>query len=172
MRSTLRSLTFGLAATMACASMAQQPYTIVVDGVVSGCYPGQMVTIETNVGTQPYWNFAVPVDPNTCTWSAVLNVASNPSSFTASTPCNGMIASSIGVAQFNFIQDSVYLSVSIDCGNSSPNDCNGVPNGPDMPGTPCDDGNPMTFGDVWTPACVCVDHAGRGKIHSNIRAVR
>lgn len=136
--------------------MAQQPYTIVVDGIVSGCYPGQMVTIETNVGTQPYLNFAVPVDPNTCTWSAVLNVASNPSSFTASTPCNGMIVSSIGVAQFNFIQDSAYLSVSIDCGNSNPYDCNGVMNGPEMPGTPCDDGNPMTFGDIWTPACVCV----------------
>jgi hypothetical protein len=155
MRSTLRSLTFGLAATLAGAALAQQPYTILVTGVISGCYPGQMVNIETNVGTQPYLNFDVPVNPNTCTWSATLNVASDPASFTASTQCNGMIVSSIGIAQFNFVMDSVALTVSMDCGGNPPVDCNGIENGPDMPGTPCDDGNPATTGDMWTPACVC-----------------
>lgn len=156
MRSTLRSLTFGLTAALVSSVSAQQPYTIVVDGVVSTCYPGQMVTIETNVGTQPYWNFQVPVDPNTCTWSAALNVATNPASFTASTPCNGMIVSSMGVAQFNFVLDSVYLSMTMDCGNSNIYDCNNVLNGPDMPGSPCDDGNPLTANDTWAPWCQCI----------------
>ncbi len=156
MRSTLRSLTFGLAAACAGATMAQQPYTIIVSGVVAGCYPGQVVNVETNSDTQPYWNLDVPVDPGTCTWSVALNVASNPASFTASTPCNGMIVSAIGVAQFNFIMDSAFVSMTLDCGGGDLYDCNNVLNGPDMPGTPCDDGDPMTFGDLWTPACVCI----------------
>ena len=61
MRSTLRSLTFGLAATLAGASMAQQPYTIVIDGAVSNCYAGQTVNVQTIQGTQPAYNLDVPV---------------------------------------------------------------------------------------------------------------
>lgn len=34
-------------------------------------------------------------------------------------------------------------------------DCLGVPNGPAVPGTPCDDGNPDTSNDQYSPACVC-----------------
>jgi hypothetical protein len=34
-------------------------------------------------------------------------------------------------------------------------DCLGVPNGPALPGTACDDGNPETSDDQYSPACVC-----------------
>ncbi|MFN3874737.1 MAG: T9SS type A sorting domain-containing protein [Flavobacteriales bacterium] len=34
-------------------------------------------------------------------------------------------------------------------------DCLGVPNGPALPGTPCDDGNPDTSNDQYSPGCLC-----------------
>ncbi|MCB0793523.1 MAG: hypothetical protein KDB88_02200, partial [Flavobacteriales bacterium] len=34
-------------------------------------------------------------------------------------------------------------------------DCNNVPNGPDVPGQPCDDGDACTVGDTWSPLCAC-----------------
>ena len=155
MRSLLRSLSFGLAATLAGAAMAQQPFTLVIDGVVTNCYPGQTVNVQTIQGTQPVWNFDVPVDPNTCTWSATLAIASNPAWYMVSTLCNGMVVSMSDSTGFGS-GDSTIVSVTLSCGAFDDIDCNGVLNGPDMPGTPCDDGNPLTAGDVWTPACVCI----------------
>lgn len=35
-------------------------------------------------------------------------------------------------------------------------DCMGVPNGPAVPGTACNDNNPNTLWDTWNPNCVCV----------------
>lgn len=35
-------------------------------------------------------------------------------------------------------------------------DCNGVLNGPDMPGTPCNDGDPNTGMDQWDGNCNCI----------------
>ncbi len=35
------------------------------------------------------------------------------------------------------------------------NDCQGVPDGPAQPGTPCDDGLSTTGNDTWSLACVC-----------------
>ncbi|TXB62128.1 T9SS type A sorting domain-containing protein [Phaeodactylibacter luteus] len=39
--------------------------------------------------------------------------------------------------------------------NSSCADCNGEPNGGAQPGTPCEDGNPNTVGEVWDAQCNC-----------------
>ena len=36
-----------------------------------------------------------------------------------------------------------------------PEDCLGVPNGPALPGTPCDDNNAATGNDTWGGDCVC-----------------
>ena len=40
-------------------------------------------------------------------------------------------------------------------GGGCTDDCLGVPNGPALPGTPCDDGDPCTENDVFTAACLC-----------------
>ncbi|MFN3875520.1 MAG: proprotein convertase P-domain-containing protein, partial [Flavobacteriales bacterium] len=40
--------------------------------------------------------------------------------------------------------------------NFLPIDCNGVLGGPDLPGTPCNDGDPCTAGDTWSMSCACV----------------
>ncbi|MBS1944511.1 MAG: hypothetical protein JST98_04765, partial [Bacteroidetes bacterium] len=41
-------------------------------------------------------------------------------------------------------------------GGSCQVDCLGVPGGPALPGTACDDGNPNTTNDKWNTNCVCV----------------
>ena len=156
MRSTLRSLAFGLAVTSAGATMAQYPYTVVVMGNVTNCYAGQYVTIQTTQNTEPSYDFEVPVDTTTCTFTVGFGVSSNPAFFTVSTMCNGMVVTVPGQAAFNFIQDSMIVSITLDCGGGgNVYDCNNVLNGPDMPGTPCDDGNPMTTDDAWSLDCVC-----------------
>ncbi len=38
----------------------------------------------------------------------------------------------------------------------APCDCLGVPFGTDVPGQPCDDGDPTTLNDTWNVSCVCV----------------
>ncbi|MCB9178820.1 MAG: T9SS type A sorting domain-containing protein [Flavobacteriales bacterium] len=40
--------------------------------------------------------------------------------------------------------------------SNTPQDCQGVNNGPAMPGTPCNDGNASTGNDAWNANCQCV----------------
>ncbi len=155
MRSTLRSIAFGLTGLLATAAMAQQPYTIIIEGVITGCYPGQTVNVQTAPGVQPSYDFDVAVDPNSCTWSASMAVASNPAAFQVSTLCNGMIVTAGDSVSFNFFVDTAFVQMTLNCGGGQVYDCNGVLNGPDMPGTACDDGNPATMNDMWNSACVC-----------------
>ncbi len=160
MRSTVRSFVLGAGVLLAAGASAQYPYWLYLNGTVSNCYPGQTVNVITVQGTQPAYDWDIPVDPNTCTWSVSLGLNTSPSWFQASTLCNGMVVNFTDQVNFNFQGDSAIVNVTLDCGNGNPVDCNGVENGPDMPGTPCDDGNPMTSGDLWTPACVCVGQGG------------
>ncbi len=50
-------------------------------------------------------------------------------------------------------------------------DCNGVLNGPAMPGTSCDDNNACTINDIWSAGCVCAgtfqDTDGDGTCNAN-----
>jgi hypothetical protein len=155
MRSTLRSFAFGLAGMLALGTMAQYPYTWVIEGQVSGCYPGQTVNIQTVQGTQPSINVDVPVDGN-CMFFAVLYTSSAMSFAQLSTTCNGVITNALADATFNFINDTAWSSVTIDCNGGGWTDCNGVLNGPDVPGAVCDDGNPFSWNDIWTVDCICI----------------
>jgi len=47
------------------------------------------------------------------------------------------------------------FSLNLTCNVVVPIDCNGVPNGPAVPGTTCDDGNPSTINDVFQANCTC-----------------
>lgn len=161
MRSTFRSLTFGLAATLASASMAQYLNFWSITGTVGQCYPDQLVNLTLIDGSNNVilaGDFAV--DPGTCTFTAIYGISDAYAEVVLTTQCNGMVISAADSAMFNFMQDTVYSSIWLDCGSGGPLDCNGVENGPDMPGSPCDDGNPLTSGDVWTPACACVGQGG------------
>jgi hypothetical protein len=156
MRSILRSFAFGLAGTFALGAAAQQPYMWVIDGQVANCYPGQLVNVQTIQGTQPPANFDVPVDSATCSYQAVLYLSSQWSMVQLSTMCNGAITYAYDSTSFNFFNDTNFTTVNISCGGGGGAvDCNGVLNGPDMPGTACNDGNPLTTNDTWNQNCVC-----------------
>ena len=159
MRSLLRSLTFGVAANIAGATMAQQPFTLVLNGVVTNCYTGQTVNVQTVQGTQPSWNIDVPVDPNTCTWSATLAIASNPAWYAVSTQCNGAFVSMSDSTGFG-AGDSTYVNIVLTCGAP---DCLGNPGGGALPGTVCtytpDSGNTWLTG-MWGANCVCGPDSG------------
>ena len=154
MRSSLRSLAFGLAGLLSAGAMAQQPYAWVITGTVSNCYAGQVVTLQTIQGTLPQQTITATVNSN-CSYSAVLNVATSPSWVGVSTGCNGAVVSAWDSAQFNFVLDSAYSVIDLNCGGGGVYDCLQVLNGTDMPGTPCDDNDPITVNDVWLPNCVC-----------------
>ncbi|MCB0792503.1 MAG: T9SS type A sorting domain-containing protein [Flavobacteriales bacterium] len=54
-------------------------------------------------------------------------------------------------------------------------DCEGVPNGPALPGTPCDDGDPNTTNDTWDAGCNCagmpvgIEELGGGTVNVTTR---
>lgn len=155
MRSTLRTLTFGLAATLAGGLSAQFPYTLVVQGTIAGCVPFQQVTVETLGGADPMYEYTLEVFPNSCYFDTVM-VFNDPSVWIAvSTMCNGTLLATYDSVLFNNIGDTAVLVMNIGCNGGGTTDCNGVLNGPDMPGAPCNDGDPMTINDTWSPACVC-----------------
>jgi hypothetical protein len=143
-----------MAGLLASAITAQQPYTVAIYGTVSSCYPGQTVNVQTAPGVSPIYNVHVAVQPGSCTWTAFLNIASNPAAFMATTMCNGMTITLIDSVQFNSFPDSAYVQMAFSCGGGQ-YDCNGVINGPDMPGTACDDGNAQTVNDLWQANCTC-----------------
>jgi hypothetical protein len=47
-------------------------------------------------------------------------------------------------------------SATYPCSGGTPLDCLGLVNGPNMPGTPCDDGLASTSFDTWLPNCLCI----------------
>jgi hypothetical protein len=135
--------------------MAQYPYWLTLTGNVANCYPGQVINLQTVGGTQPAYDLDIPVDPNTCTYLTTVGINSPMATWVMTSQCNGQVVSYADSAQYNFMGDSAYAVMNFNCG-SNVVDCNGVVNGPDMPGTACDDGNPATGPDIWSSACTCV----------------
>lgn len=219
---------------------AQMPYTWTINGVVPGCTPGQVVTLQTLPGTTPSITQTLSLSP-TCGFSTVLYLSSTTAAVELSTPCLGIINTVYDSTAFNFFGDSSYTFVTINCGGScqasftvgqstpwqmtttntstgtapvsydwwmpdgststafeptwtfsSPGvyglcltindgggctswmcdtvvvdsagginngpvwfDCLGIFYGPNLPGTPCDDGDSSTVNDTWTPLCGC-----------------
>ena len=154
MRSILRSLALSAATLLGMASMAQPIYTWVISGTVPNCNPNQVVTLQTIQGTIPQQTLTVALDSN-CMYWAELFVSSSPAWIQASTPCNGQMINAWDSASFNLWGDTAYSVIDLNCGGG-PVDCLGVPNGTALPGTPCDDGDPMTYSDTWDANCNCV----------------
>ncbi|HQV51712.1 MAG: T9SS type A sorting domain-containing protein [Flavobacteriales bacterium] len=150
MKISIRSLTFGLAATLASAVMAQMPYTVTLNGIVPGCYAGQTVNLQTLQNTVPAYNIDIPVEPNSCTWSVTLGLTSNFIWYRLSTPCNGALVTVEQSLYFNG-QDSLSRFELLSCSGVA--DCNGVFGGSMGPGTLC--GDVGSYG-LWSTSCICV----------------
>lgn len=154
MLNSLRSLVVGSALMLAATASAQFPYWWSVSGTITGCYPGQIVTISTIQGTMPQQTITATVDSTNCTFSANLGISSAWGMIQMTTQCGGAVINAFDTASFNFFLDTAYTYVTWNCGGGQL-DCNGVLNGPDMPGTACNDGDPMTYNDMWTAGCAC-----------------
>lgn len=160
MLNSLRSLVVGSALMLGATASAQYPYWWTVNGSIAGCYPGQVVTISTIQGTMPQQTITATVDSATCTFSATLGISSVWGMIQLNTLCGGVVINDFDTASFNFFLDTAYTNVNWNCGGGGQVDCNGVMNGPDVPGAPCDDGDPNTTNDTWLPNCTCVGFQG------------
>ena len=155
MRSTFRSLVLGLSTLLCAGAMAQYPYTIALSGTVANCYPGQLVTVQTVQGTQPILSFTIPVDSTNCSYSVFVPVSNQPAWVMVSTFCNGAAQYGSDSSQFNFIGDTATSVINFSCGGGFITDCLGVPNGPNMPGTPCESYPGSGVWGIYDATCFC-----------------
>ncbi|MCB9177902.1 MAG: PKD domain-containing protein [Flavobacteriales bacterium] len=156
MKHLFRSFAVALLASTGLSAFAQPlpPYDITISGYVLGCTPNSSVNLLAVQGTQPAVNIDVPLDAN-CGFAIDLLMDSYEGWFQVSTPCNGAIQQTSVNYMVNALNpDSNVVYVLINCGNVVV-DCEGVVGGSALPGTPCDDGDPNTFGDAWTANCMC-----------------
>jgi hypothetical protein len=156
MRTLLRILIIGMTATLGLTAMAQAPYTLIVQGTIAGCTPFQQITVSTTGNTQPLVSHTLEVFPPNCAYDTVIDVYSPFASVLVSTLCNGMVVTAYDSVAFNFIGDTAVMTIDLNCAGGGTPDCLGVINGPNVPGTPCNDGDPMTINDTWDPNCTCV----------------
>ncbi len=175
-----------------CIGVPAPPYLIFINGHINGCtseIASGSVTITTIQGTQPQVSVQVPLNGN-CYYNTSVQMTSLNGWFQVTGNCmNG--TSVFNTGQYNFMNGDTIVVVDLDCGPPQ-EDCNGVPGGsayfdncddcvggntglepceqdcagtwggPALPGTPCDDGNPMTNNDTWTTNCACVGEPGSG----------
>ena len=124
----------GLIAT-SLSALAQQPYTVIVDGTVPGCSGNSFVNIVSLPGTLPAIDIDVPVLPPSCSFFVALNVATESGGFTVTTLCQGAVQTEVLQYANVPMLDTAYVSVIFNCGPAL--DCLGVPGGTAVTGTPC-----------------------------------
>jgi PKD repeat protein len=155
MKHAIRTFTLaGLIAT-SLSALAQQPYTVIVDGTVPGCSGNSFVNIVSLPGTLPAIDIDVPVLPPSCSFFVALNVATDSGGFTVTTLCQGAVQTEVLQYANVPMLDTAYVSVIFNCGPAT--DCLGVPGGTAVTGTPCTTflNEPGVFG----PDCICVPFA-------------
>ncbi len=154
----LRSLFLSGVLLIAGTLLAQNPYSVTILGHVSPCspaIPGGVVTITSVQGTQPNISLTATLNEN-CFYAVTVDMQSNTGWFQVNGSCaNGTMDSNYGQYEIPFLGGADTLELNLDC-NALPEDCLGIPGGPNVPGQPCDDGNPATTMDHWTANCVCV----------------
>lgn len=120
MRSTLRSLTLGLAASLGLTAMAQQPYGVYVYGHINPCSPaisGGAVTISPLPGTQSVPGTQTVTLNENCFYTAFFEVTAPDGGFTVTGSCgNGTADTEVG--QFADIEPgfTTDLMIDLNCG--------------------------------------------------------
>jgi hypothetical protein len=149
-------LCLGLLTLSGAAAMAQNSVTVM--GSVTPCsgtsYP---VWIFSDPGTTPAVDTVINTTVN-CTYSYTFFPNNTSGGIAVLLSCDGGSTwESSDSATYTINTDPVdTLVMDLGCGGGTTiYDCLGIPNGPNVPGTACDDGNPGTTGDMWSPACVC-----------------
>lgn len=155
MRNLLRHSLLAAATFVGLAAQAQQPYTWVVSGTVAGCYDGQIITLMVSQAPNglPLISQTVALDAPDCTFYTEIAVPVNAVVLTATTQCGGASWTYMDSASFGAFPDTAYTVFNFTCGGSGSFDCNGVLNGPAMPGTPCT--TPAGATGTWSADCDC-----------------
>jgi PKD repeat protein len=152
MERTFRTLAFGALLALGQHAFAQQPYTVIITGTVQGCPGNTQISIVSLPGTSPSVDISVPVLPPSCTFTAVLNMATQGGGFTLSTPCQGAMLQEVIQYQLAPIEDTTMVTALLNCGPTL--DCLGVPGGSSIIGTPCTTANSEPG--VFDMNCDCV----------------
>ncbi|MEO8590453.1 MAG: T9SS type A sorting domain-containing protein [Flavobacteriales bacterium] len=155
---TFRSLAFGLAALFSAGAIAQN--IVIVSGTVQPCngvsYPVQ-IQLTTPPPVVVLIDTVVYTGAN-CSYSCTLYPSQGQGLVSVSTTCDGGITYMTDSMGFSPFFNTVVLNLT--CGGGGTFDCTGILNGPNMPGTACDDGIPATDA-YWSIDCVCTpDTAG------------
>jgi hypothetical protein len=152
MRTTYNTMILTGAMVLAIGARAQN--YVAIEGHVSPC-AGQTydVHVQTWPGVEPVLDTVVQTGPD-CAYFLMYYPTSITGFFHVSTSCDsGMILVDSAYFEIGFLGgDTVVVDAA--CGDAY--DCNGVFNGPAMPGAPCDDGDPFTNNDTWSGSCICV----------------
>ena len=152
----LRLLSLAATGLLCSLLMAQQQFPVVVQGHVAGCNPaiaGGTVLIQSIQGTMPSVSMEVALNEN-CFYQYTFLMIDTAGWFQVSVPCgNGAMDNNAGLYFIN--GDSAVVVLDLQC-DPTETDCIGIPNGPNLPGTPCSDGDPTTVNDEWTADCDCV----------------
>ncbi len=149
MRPTSRSLAFALAALFSVGAIAQNIVTVM--GSVQPCNGVSYPVHIWEPQSEPPLDTVVYTGPN-CEYSFTYYPVFSSGVVWVSTTCDGGIT---------YMTDSVMYApllqtyvINLACGGGGTLDCTGILNGPNMPGTPCDDGIPATDA-YWNASCVC-----------------
>ncbi|MBK9420839.1 MAG: PKD domain-containing protein [Flavobacteriales bacterium] len=135
-------------------AFGQGPYSVLLHGTIAGCTANSVATINSTTGSLPTITDMESSVGSNCTFDVSFFMDTQSGGFVVSTLCSGLIvADSVFYTASEF--DSTQVFIVLNCGGSNA-DCEGVVGGPALPGTPCDDGDPNTVYDQWTPSCECV----------------
>ncbi len=154
MKTILHTLLLGTAFALVASTQAQNQVFIM--GQVLPCVGAAYdVHIQTGPGVQPALDTTVQTGPG-CGYFLDFHPASTSGFLHISTSCDSGLTFLTDSAYFSFgFLNTDTVNVTLVCGGGSV-DCNGVLNGPALPGTACDDGNPVTLNDTWNTNCICV----------------
>lgn len=161
MRTNLRALVFALTAALTGVAAAQNPFWINGHINVANCSFAQSVAVTQTI----YWGGTgnpttstsdYTVFPSNCSFSWLEGGYGENTLiyFTATAQCNGVVLTALDSVQFTSTPDTVDVYFDFNCSGGDP-DCLGVPGGAAVAGSACDDGNPLTFYDMYMPNCVC-----------------
>jgi len=128
---------------------------------VTGTVNGNSVSLSWNASPDNVIGYHVyRFVPASQTWTRVTTNAVTGTSYTEVVAGGGTIRYMVRALKLEQGKSGSYFNLSLGAygqaqGGSQNPDCLGVPGGPATTGTPCDDGQACTTGDVWDASCQC-----------------
>jgi hypothetical protein len=157
---TTSPATLGTRVNSCPAGIAISPTTQVTNPDVNGNPSGFNYRSFNAFGTSLLSDEGCPLPQDTWILVTTIPVENNPGC-TEFQIVNDDFTSSPGNARDFFVslggveKTGVIEPTAVNMGACAP-DCLGMPGGPALPGTPCDDGDPDSFGETYTVDCICL----------------